>query len=66
MKPGMDNAVTRYLASKTFTSELQYKETLVHSQVGRMEKIAVMPNRNIRNNQNRPNSSLMPQVQQRR
>jgi len=44
LKPGMDNVVTRYLAKKTFTSELRYKGSLVHSQVGRMAKIAAMPN----------------------
>ncbi|MBL7221255.1 MAG: hypothetical protein ISS69_14155 [Phycisphaerae bacterium] len=37
LEPGMDNLVTRYVASRTFTSELRYKARLVHSQVGRIE-----------------------------
>jgi len=43
LKPGMDNLVTRYVASRTFTSELRYKAMLVHSQVGRIEKPAPKP-----------------------
>ena len=45
LKPGMDNLVTRYVAVRTFTSELRYKAMLVHSQVGRIEGIIVKPYR---------------------
>lgn len=38
VKPGLGNLVVRYLASTTFTSELYFKEVLVHSQVGRIDK----------------------------
>jgi hypothetical protein len=43
LKPGMDNLVTRYVATQTFTSELRYKAELVHSQVGRIERPAPRP-----------------------
>ena len=43
LKPGMDNLVTRFVASMTFTSELRYKAELVHSQVGRIEQPAPKP-----------------------
>jgi hypothetical protein len=47
---GMDNVVTRYLASRTFTAELRHKDSLVHSQVGRIEKGSLKPDRPRRNN----------------
>ena len=60
LKPGMDNVVTRYLASETFTSELRYKGALVHSQVGRIEKSPAIPDRNRRSSIIQPNRSTTP------
>ena len=53
-RPGYGNVVVRYLAEKTFTSQLFYRKDLVHSQVGRIERRAVRPTRRIIQEDNAP------------
>ena len=65
LKAGMDNVVTRYVASTTFTSELRYTDTLVHSQVGRIEQGVVKPDPTPRNN-NRNNNTMRQNVEPRK
>ncbi|MCY2932152.1 MAG: hypothetical protein NTV86_22185 [Planctomycetota bacterium] len=41
--PGFGNEIVRYVGNETFTTELYYKKAILHSQVGRQERLRPVP-----------------------